>query len=515
VTDHQLFLFLVEMLVLIAAARTGGEIAVRLGIAQVVGELVVGILIGPSLFGKIWPGGFAALFPRDPLQRSLLEIVSWIGVIFLVLVSGLETRLGILRRAGKAVVTGWIGAFFLPFGFGFGLGWLIPANLIGGSISRPVFALFIATAMSISAIPVIARILIDLNLFRTKIGTIIISTAIADDTVGWIVLGVVSSLALSNHVDGRAVATALIGTGLFLLFAFTIGQRLVRMAMRGSEKLKMPFAQATVIMLIVLAGAATTQAVHVHLVLGCFVAGILIARSPGRGGNKATMESIWRIGMGIFVPFFFGYTGIKVDLTTLTGSALPVAVAAVVLAYAGKFIGGGVGSRLGGLSKWEALAVGTGLNARGAMELVIAAIGLSIGVLTVPMYTIIVVIAVLTSLTAAPMLRYCVRGYERQVERERAGAEVPAAVVSFGATEPFKEDIVNPMDPDLDAPLRRDEEGDFHKLRPETCLDCGCEHFVAKEDPSLVWEPGEAWEEDCRDRGCHCHTQPLLGQRRA
>lgn len=407
-SDHQLFLFLAEVVVLVAAARVGGEIAIRFGIAQVVGELVVGIALGPSLFGKLWPGGFAALFPKDPFQRGLLEIMSWVGVIFLVLLSGLETRLGMLRRAGRVVAFGWIGGFLLPFALGFGLGWLVPASLIGTRVGRPVFALFVATAMSISAIPVIARILMDLQLLRTKLGMIIMSTAVADDTVGWVVLAAVSGLAISGRVDGGTIATALIGTGAFLVLAFTLGQRLVRWAMRGSERLRIPFPQATVILLIVFAGGAITQALRVHLVLGTFVGGILIARSPGRGGNRETIEAIRRVAMAFFVPLFFGYTGIKVDLTTLTGAALPVAGAAVALAYTGKFLGAGMGARLGGLSGWESLAVGAGLNARGAMELVIAAIGLSIGVLTVPMYTIVVLIAVLTTLTAAPMLKYFV-----------------------------------------------------------------------------------------------------------
>jgi len=406
-TDHQLLLFLAEVLVVVVVARIGGELAIRVGIAQVVGELVFGICLGPSLFAKIWPVGFQALFPSDPVQRSALEIMSWLGVILLVLLSGLETRLGVLRRAGKAVVTGWIGGFFLPFGLGFGLGWLVPESLIGPNVDRPVFALFIATAMSISAIPVIARILIDLELFQTRIGMIIISTAVADDTVGWIVLAVVSGLALRHRVDAGAIATALIGTAAFLLFAFTLGQRLVRLALRSSERLRMPYAQTTVILCIVFLGGIVTQAIHVHLVLGCFVAGILIHRSPGKNRNKDSMDALWRVGMAFFIPFFFGYTGVKVDLTSLRGSALPVAFAAIGVACVGKFVGGGLGARLGGLHRWEALAVGAGLNARGAMELVIAAIGLSIGVLTVPMYTIIVLIAVVTTLMAAPLLRYC------------------------------------------------------------------------------------------------------------
>jgi K+:H+ antiporter len=405
VTDHQLFLFLAEVVVLVVGARLGGEIAIRLGVAQVVGELVVGICLGPSLFGKLWPGAFEALFPADPLQRGLLDILSWIGVIFLVLLAGFETRLGIVRRASKAVVSGWLGGFLLPFLLGFAFGWIIPSDLIGVGISRPVFALFVATAMSISAIPVIARILMDLNLFRTRVGMVTISTAVADDTVGWIVLAIVSGLALEQQVEAGTVAVALIGTAIFLFLAFTVGQWLVRRAFAGTGRLRSPFAQATLILVLAFAFGAITQAIHVHLVLGVFVAGILIARTSWRIRDREMVESIRRVGLAFFIPFFFGYTGIKVDLTTLTGSTLLVAVAAVFVACLGKLVGGSLGARVGGLPKWEALAVGAGLNARGAMELVIAAIGLSIGILTLPMYTIIVLIAVITSLMAAPLVR--------------------------------------------------------------------------------------------------------------
>ena len=408
-TDHQLFLFLAEVTVLVVGARVGGELAVRLGIAQVVGELAVGICLGPSLFGKVWPGGFRALFPPDALQRGFLDILSWVGVIFLVLLAGFETRLGIVRKAGRAVISGWVGGFVLPFVMGFGLGLLVPTRLIGAGISRPVFALFLGTAMSISAIPVIARILMDLDLFKTKIGMVTISSALADDTAGWIVLALVSGLALEHQVKATTVAVALVGTVVFLLVAFTLGQWGVRKALAASRSLRAPYAQATVVLAIVFIGGAMTQAIHVHLVLGTFVAGILIARTSWRVRDRETIESIRRVGMAFFIPIFFGYTGIKVDLTTLTGSTLLIAAAAFLVACTGKLVGGSLGAWFGGLSKWEALAVGAGRNARGAMELVIAAIGLSIGILTLPMYTIIVLIAVLTSFMAAPLVRYFVR----------------------------------------------------------------------------------------------------------
>jgi Kef-type K+ transport system membrane component KefB len=411
VTEHQLLLFLSQIALLIVVARTGGELAARIGIPQVVGELVGGICLGPSLLGHFWPGAFSALFPADDVSRALLDGIGWIGVIFLVLIAGLETRLGVLRTSGRAVFAGWIGGFCLPFALGFALGWVMPAELVGSGISRAVFALFIATAMSISAIPVIARILLDLRLLKTRMGMVILSTALADDTVGWVVLAIVAGLATVGTVDVGAIALTLGGVTLFLIFTATIGQFVVRKALRYSRLTKVPYSQLSVILALVVLGGVVTQALHVHLVLGSFVIGVLIARSPAK--HPETLESIRGVGMGFFVPLFFAYAGIKVDLTSVRGSIIPVALAAVAVACFSKLVGGGVGAYLGGLGRWEALAVGAGLNARGAMELVIAAIGLSVGIISLPMYSIIVLIAVVTTLMAAPMLRYCVARMEQ------------------------------------------------------------------------------------------------------
>jgi K+:H+ antiporter len=290
-----------------------------------------------------------------------------------------------------------------------------------------VFALFLATAMSISAIPVIARILMDLDLYRTRVGMVILSTAIMDDTIGWAVLAVVVGLASGGVVVGH-IAWMIALTALFLVAAFTIGRKLVRRSMRFARGLRAPYAELAIMMLLVFGFGAATQAIGVHLVLGCFVAAILLGRIPP---SAETQAAIRHVAMGFFVPFFFAYTGIKVDLTTLHGSALGFAAAAVVVACVSKIIGGWAGTRLGGLPHWEALAVGFGLNARGAMELVIAAIGLSIGVLSEPMYATIVLIAVLTTVMAAPMLQFCVRRAGVEQEEPLPGgletAEAPVA----------------------------------------------------------------------------------------
>jgi Kef-type K+ transport system membrane component KefB len=411
-SDHQLLMFLLDLVVLIVVARLGGELAARVGIPLHVGELLLGICLGPSLLGALWPAGFEELFPRDPLVRATLDVVNWLGVIFLVTVAGLETNLGVLRRAGRAVVGGWIGGFFLPFFGGFGLGMLVPGVLIPSTVPRPLFALFLATAMSISAIPVIARVLMDLNLFHTRVGMVIISSALADDTVGWIVLALVAGLAAGMGAFTAPVVVALVGTVIYLGLMLAFGPRLIRASIRFARRLRIPHAETAMVLTLVLTGGVITQAIGVHLVLGCFVTSILIGQVPDR--NPETNRAIRHIGMGVLVPFFFAYTGIKVDLTTLSGSTFWVMVAAVLVACAGKIIGGSIGAAAGGMPKWEALSVGVGLNARGAMELVIAAVGLSIGILNEATYAIIVLIAILTTVMAAPVLKFTMA---------RAGAE--------------------------------------------------------------------------------------------
>ncbi len=423
-TEYQLFLFLAEVTVLVAVARIGGEVAVRLGLPLVMGELAFGIMLGPSLLGWVWPSGFEALFPADVLQRSLLEIVSWIGIIVLVLLSGLETRFGLLRHNRRAVLGSWIGGFGIPFAAGFVLGMLFPAKLIPAGVDQAVFALFLATAMAISAIPVIARILMDLNLHQTRVGAIIMSSAIVDDTIGWIVLAVVAGLAGSG-LEMESILRTLLLTGGFVVIAGTVGYTVVREALRLSARLRVPYAQLSTMLLIVFAFGALTQWIGVHLVLGAFVASTLIGRAVRhRRAEPAAIEGVRQVGMALFIPFFFAYVGIKVDLTTLHGDALVLTIVAVLVACASKVIGGGFGARVGGLPGWEAAAVGFGRNARGAMELVIAAIGLSLGILTEAVYAMIVLIAVLTTLLAAPMLAFCMEraGHTGLRDRYRRGA---------------------------------------------------------------------------------------------
>jgi Kef-type K+ transport system membrane component KefB len=429
--EHELLVFLVDVLLLVVVARIGAELAGRVGLPLVVGELLLGICVGPTLLGSLWPQGSEWLFPSDPAHHAVLDGLSWIGVLFLVAISGLETRLSLLRKSSRVLACAWSGGFLLPFGCGFVFGLFVPSTLIGPGIDRPIFAFFLAIAMAISAIPVIARILLDLGAYKTRTGMVILSSALADDTLGWILLGIVSAIVGGGTVSASSIWWAAAGTLAFLILAFSVGRVFIRFVVRACDHVKIPYAQATVILALVLGGGAITQALGVHMVLGAFVTAILLGRT--RRIQQDAVATIRQIGFGFFIPFFFAYTGAKADLGSLRGSALVVTLIALTTACASKLIGGGIGARLGGLPKWEATAVGAGLTARGAMELVIATIGLSIGVLSQVAYAMLVVVAIFTSMIAGPLLRICLtRAGVIDGSRERP-AEEPTVDLSSAA----------------------------------------------------------------------------------
>src|SRR5688500_5903440 len=194
------FLLLVQVGVLLLAARLGAELAKRAGLPAVVGELAAGIVVGPSFFGHYFPDAFAAVFPRDQAQFYLLDVVGTLGMVLLLLLTGLETDLRLLRNLGRAAFIASGMGMVIPFAFGLGLGFLMPDGYLMDPGRRVLFAFFVATAMSISAMPAIAKILMDLDLTKRNIGLVILSAGVVDDTAGWLILSVIAGVASSGEV---------------------------------------------------------------------------------------------------------------------------------------------------------------------------------------------------------------------------------------------------------------------------------------------------------------------------
>jgi Kef-type K+ transport system membrane component KefB/nucleotide-binding universal stress UspA family protein len=402
---HSVFLLLVQLALLVAVARIGAEAAKRLGWPAVVGELGAGIALGPSGFGHWFPDGFAAIFPPTNESFHLLDAFSAVGMTMLLLLTGLETDVRLLRNLGGAALIASMMGMVVPFGLGFGLGYLTPNAYLSDPGSRILFSLFMATAMSISAMPVIAKILVDLDLTKRNIGMVILSAGVVDDTVGWLILSLIAGAATHGAINIHDLGLTLgllLGFIVAMIFvAYPILRALIRVM---GERFRMPDSDLVAILVATFLSAAFTEWIGVHPVFGAFVAGVVIHQVPRL--RRETVARLEAVTYGVLAPIFLGMVGIKVNLWSLASGGGGTMLGLVLLvACVGKLAGCFLGAYWGGLRFWEAASIAVAMNARGAMGIVVATIGLSLGILTPPMFAIIVLVAIVTSFLAPLGLR--------------------------------------------------------------------------------------------------------------
>jgi Kef-type K+ transport system membrane component KefB/nucleotide-binding universal stress UspA family protein len=427
-SEAQIFRFLVELTLLLLVSRTMGDLMKRIGQAPVIGELLAGVIVGPSVLGNLAPGAFAALLGGDPMSRHLLEAFAWTGAILLLLYIGLETDLDILRGQGRAAACVSACGMVIPFGAGIVLGLLLPAQYLAAPDERLIFALFMGVAIAISAVPVIAKILIELGLMRRELGMLILAAGLIDDTTGWLLLSLVAGLASGRAISAASFGLVLVEAGAFVAFCYFAGVRLAAWLMRWvDDRGAAEHGKFSAMVLVAFACAIVTQAIGLHAVFGAFVAGLMLSRAPRmRARDRAELEAVT---MGLMAPVFFAYSGLQANLTALASPFVPLIVLGV--ACAAKIGGALAGGRLGGLEFRESLAVAFGMNARGGMEIILALLGLSLGVLTPATYTMIVAVAVVTSVITPPLLTWALSGVNRRpgdaerAERDRILSRMP------------------------------------------------------------------------------------------
>src|SRR5512138_3316991 len=336
-SEHQLLVLLVQF-----AALLVGGLARRFGQPSVMGEVIAGVLLGPTVLGNLLPAVEAGIFPTDPQQRGLLELLSWIGMILLMLRTGIDTDVSRWRTLKGPALLASVFGIAVPFAVGIAIGFVVPADLVGRG-GRGLFTVFVGTAMSISAVKVIAKILLDLNLMRRDLGFVILGASILDDTIGWVILAIVVRVATTGSFGVERVAATLGATIGFGLFAMLLVRPLAGRAIRWLEREgRLEHGTTTAVLVLTLACATLTQALGIHAIFGAFVAGLIVGESPRI--KEATLESIDAMVMGVFAPVFFAYSGLKVEALTLPSWR----VTALVLggAIVGKVIGAGVGARL-------------------------------------------------------------------------------------------------------------------------------------------------------------------------
>ena len=417
-------IFIAELGLLLLVGRLMGEAAQRLGQPAVMGQLIGGLLLGPSVLGLIWPAAQHALFPGTPEQKSMINAVSQLGILMLLLLTGMETDLQLVKRVGRAAVTVAAAGVALPFICGFALGEMLPDALLPKPDARLVTAIFLGTALSISSVKIVAMVVREMNFMRRDLGQIIVASAILEDTIGWVIIAVALGLASAGTVDLWSLGRAVLGTAAFMAASLTFGRRIVFYLIRwANDNFTSDFPVITVILVIMIAMALITQLIGVNTVLGAFVAGILIGESPIL--TRHIDEQLRGLIVALFMPVFFGLSGLSADLTVLKNPALALlALGLIVIASVGKFLGAFVGGKLGGLTRAESLALGCGMNARGSTEVIVATIGLSMGVLNQNLFTLIVTMAIVTTMAMPPMLRWALKRLPmRKKERIRLERE--------------------------------------------------------------------------------------------
>jgi Kef-type K+ transport system membrane component KefB len=418
---HRLLVFLLQVGVLLGAALLLGRLARRLGMAGVVGELGAGVLLGPSVLAHLAPGLSAWLLPQEPTQMHLLDAVGQLGVLLLVGVTGMSIDLDLVRRKGATAAAVSAGGLLVPLGCGVAIGFAVPAALRGAGTDRMVFACFIGTAMCVSAIPVIAKTLLDLGLLHRDVGQLTISAAVVDDIAGWLLLSVVAAMATTGVQAGRLALSIGYLAGV-LLIACTVGRHAVRTVLRFSARSADPGVPVTAAVLVVVLSAAGTHALGMEGVLGALLGGILIGSS--RWVERERLAPLRTFVLAVLAPVFFATAGLRMNLTALGRPVVLAAAVAVLLgAVLSKIVSVYAAARICRLGHWDSLALGAGMNARGVIGVIIAMVGLRLGVLTSEMYTIVVLVAIVTSVMAPPMLRYAMRRIvvtTAEQEREKA-----------------------------------------------------------------------------------------------
>ena len=387
--------FLVQLVVIVAASRAVGWVAARFGQPRVVGEITAGILLGPSLLGFLAPRLSAWLFPSATFP--VLLAVSHLGLLFFMFLVGLHLDLGMLRASGRtALVTSPV-SIVVPLGLGVAVAAHVGPRF-APEVSPLAFALFLGLALSVTAFPVLARILEEQGLTRTRIGVVAIACAAVDDVSAWCLLAGVTAY-VRAATGGASFVRTVILLAAFAAAALALLPPVLKKLVSGSPAACLPVAAVCL-----LTCGAMTEAIGVHALFGAFLAGIATPRRDDlRQGLEVSLEPVTSV---VLLPLFFTSTGLRLDVGWLQGATAWTAFGLILLAaVGGKLVGSMLAARATGMDWREAAGLGVLLNTRGLVELVILGAGLELGVLTPPVYTMMVLMALVTTAMTTPVLQ--------------------------------------------------------------------------------------------------------------
>ena len=392
---------ILQVLVILVAARTLGYVFRLIRQPQVIGEMVAGILIGPSLLGWVAPGVSEFLFP--PSSLGYLNALSQIGVLAFMFVVGLEINPRLLKGRGRTAFVTSHTSIVLPFFLGSLLALYLYPRLSDDSVSFTSFALFIGVAMSITAFPVLARILTERNLLRHPIGAVTIACAAIDDVTAWCLLAavVVVVRATSAALPLWATIAGSLAFGLGMWFLVRPAVRYLEIVFRNRGGMTQNL--LAVILFILFASAWVTESLGIHALFGAFLAGVIMPREPGF--VQAVTERTQDLVVVLFLPLFFAFTGLRTSINLVSGTEMwLITLLIIMVAIVGKLGGSMLATRFTGMGWRESAAVGILMNTRGLIELVVLNIGLDIGVISPAVFSMMVLMALVTTFMTTPLI---------------------------------------------------------------------------------------------------------------
>lgn len=403
-SQYEVMSLLIQLSIMLLMGRLFAEAARKIRQPAVIGEILAGIILGPTILGMLNPDWFHALFPSGSSALVLDGFVQ-VAVVMLLFIAGLEVDLHIVLQQGRqAFYTSTLG-LIIPFAIGFMFPYFFPEFFGSTNETRHLaYSLFMGTSMAITALPVIARILMDLGIFKSRMGMLVISSAMINDLIGWLIFSVVlGMIGKAQHIS--LWNTVLLTVG-FTVAMLTVGRWLINRGLPWvNQKLAWPGGLLSLALALCFLAAAFTEYIGIHAVFGAFIVGVALGDSEHL--SERAKEILHQFINNIFAPLFFVAIGLKVNF--IANFDLLLTLAIIAIAFAGKIIGSGWGTRLGGFTWRESMAAAFGMNARGAMEIILGLVALENGLINEKVFVSLVIMALVTSMSSGPLMKWMLR----------------------------------------------------------------------------------------------------------
>jgi Kef-type K+ transport system membrane component KefB len=414
-SSSEIIHFLLILLVILVPARFLGEICRRYKLPAIIGEIFAGIIVGPTLLGTFFPELFKNIFIEAPKASGAFDGIANIGIILLMFIAGFEVDLKQIRNNGKQAIAISLTGIIFPFAIGFAAVWfLFKDHFANGVNNQLVTSLFFGTALSITALSVITKILLDLDILKTRIGNIVLTAAMVDDFLGWILFSII--IQMMNAGKDPVSFWSVISVVLFAIFMLTAGKWIIHrlLAYAGkSGKISQVFTMAICLCFI---GAAVTELLGVRAVFGAFLVGVAVGDSEYF--TEMHKQVLHQFTINVLAPLFFASVGLRLNF--ISNFNLEIVTIILVIACVAKLIGARIGSSLSGMTRNESIAVAFGMNARGSQEIVLGLLALQAKIISGPVFEGLVFMTVVTMVISGPIMKYYLTKEDRKIALAQA-----------------------------------------------------------------------------------------------